>query len=42
MLLIRSGRVRGSVTVVGPAGEVRPEDVLALAPAVRERLAAAG
>jgi hypothetical protein len=40
VLLVGEGRARGSITVLGPAGKVSAEGVLALYPRLRERLAA--
>lgn len=38
LLYVRSGVALGSLTAVGPAGELDPGDVVALAPALRARL----
>jgi hypothetical protein len=42
MLLVRSGRLIGSVTVVGKGNELNPKYVIALAPKLRAQLRAAG
>jgi hypothetical protein len=42
MILVRSGRLIGSVTVVGKGNELNPKYVIALAPKLRAQLRAAG